>query len=70
VFSAENGVKYYLDNGEELTLEEIQSSLNAEGMRVEAVGEIWGPRLPMYLRSSPPRNSLRGTVAEQQATPR
>jgi len=42
VFSAENGVKYYLDNGEELTLEEIQSSLNAEGMRVEAVGEIWG----------------------------
>jgi hypothetical protein len=42
VFSAENGVKYYLANGEELTLEEIQSSLNAEGMRVEAVGEIWG----------------------------
>jgi hypothetical protein len=39
---AENGVKYYLDNGEELTREEIQSSLSAEGMRVEGVGEIWG----------------------------
>jgi hypothetical protein len=39
---AENGVKYYLDNGEELTLEEIQSSLTPEGMRVEGVGEIWG----------------------------
>jgi hypothetical protein len=39
---AENGVKYYLDSGEELTLEEIQSSLNSEGESVEAVGEIWG----------------------------
>ena len=42
-FSREvNGVKYYLDNGKELTREEIQSSLSAEGMRVEGVGEIWG----------------------------
>ena len=39
---AENGVKYYLDNGKELTREEIQSSLTPEGMRVEGVGEIWG----------------------------
>jgi len=39
---AENGVKYYLDNGEELTREEIQSSLNPEGESVEEVGEIWG----------------------------
>jgi hypothetical protein len=39
---AENGVKYYLDNGKELTREEIQSSLNSEGESVEAVGEIWG----------------------------
>lgn len=39
---AKNGVKYYLDNGEELTLEEIQSSLNPEGESVEEVGEIWG----------------------------
>lgn len=39
---AENGVKYYLDNGEELTREEIQSSLTPEGESVEEVGEIWG----------------------------
>jgi len=39
---AENGVKYYLDNGEELTREEIQSSLTSEGESVEEVGEIWG----------------------------
>jgi hypothetical protein len=39
---AENGVNYYLCNSEELTLGEIQSSLSAEGMGVEAVGEIWG----------------------------
>jgi hypothetical protein len=38
----ESGVKYYLDNGKELTREEIQSSLTPEGMRVEEVGEIWG----------------------------
>jgi len=39
---AENGMKYYLDNGEELTREEIQNSLSGEGMRMEGVGEIWG----------------------------
>ncbi len=39
---AENGMKYYLDNGKELTREEIQSSLNLEGESVEGVGEIWG----------------------------
>lgn len=38
---AENGVNYYLDNGKELTREEIQSSLNPEGESVEEVGEIW-----------------------------
>jgi hypothetical protein len=41
-FSREvNGVKYYLDNGKELTREEILSILNP-GMRVEEVSEIWG----------------------------
>ncbi len=37
----ENGVKYYLDNGKELTREEIQSNLLLEGESVEEVGEIW-----------------------------
>jgi hypothetical protein len=39
---AESGVKYYLDNGKELTRDDILSSLPPEGMRVEEVGEIWG----------------------------
>ena len=36
----ENGVKYYSDNGKELTREEILGILNP-GMRVEEVSEIW-----------------------------
>jgi predicted small secreted protein len=42
-FSREvNGVKYYLDNGKELTKEEILSSLEPRGMTVAEVSEIWG----------------------------
>jgi hypothetical protein len=42
-FSREvNGVKYYLDDGKELTKEEILSSLEPEGMTVAEVSEIWG----------------------------
>jgi len=41
-FSREvNGVKYYLSDGRELTKEEILSSLEAQGMTVAEVSEIW-----------------------------
>jgi len=42
-FSREkNGVNYYLINGKELTREDIQSSLEPQGMTVREVSEIWG----------------------------
>lgn len=42
-FSREvNGVRYYVDNGKELTKEEILSSLEPQGMTVVEVSEIWG----------------------------
>lgn len=37
----ENGVNYYLSDGEELTKEEILSSLEPQGMTVKYVSEIW-----------------------------
>jgi len=41
-FSREvDGVKYYLDDGKELTKEEILSSLKAQNMTVAEVSEIW-----------------------------
>jgi hypothetical protein len=71
-FSREvNGVKYYLDNGKELTKEEILSSLEPQGMTVAEVSEIWNTSIAdvfaLFTREQLSRRSL-STAATYPAT--